>query len=571
VRRAVLAAGLVVIFAFSWLFRFNDPNGSFAQLTDDHFFYLVRGWQILFGDLPVRDFVDHGAPLYYYVAAAVQWLGGRGTQSEIIFSVTMISLGAALTFWLAQRASGSLLLGAAAALLQILLAPRFYNYPKILVYAAAVPAIWAWIDRPTWRRLALIALITAIGFLFRHDHGAFVGIAMAVALVGATALPWHRRLSHAVVYAGLVGALLAPYLLFIQTHGGVGAYFRIASAWAARDRARAPLVFPGLFDNPDGVSDAAQTGGAVGRAIATVADNGVAWMFYAELALPLVVLGVLLLIGRQWRPQWPHGRLKIAMVAVLGLALDAGFLRSPLEARLADPSVAHALLLAWLCAVAAAVLWRPAAVLRPSMASRGRLAGLPIVASAGAFVLVFTMALSMNFYDRFDAATMLDGPWTAVRRAAYMNGVLARSWPLERLATPEDDGPLRLAFYLRACTKPTDRVFMQHYLPQVLALAERPFAGGHADLRPGFFATPEEQRLTVARLQRQSVPVAMLETGDSLAAFRESFPVVAAYLDEHYVLAGERDVDGRFVVRLLVSRAAVPTRTYAPLDWPCFV
>ena len=62
----------VGIFVASWLFRFNDPGGSFAGLTDDHFFYVVRGWQILFGDIPVRDFVDHGAPLYYYVGAAVQ-------------------------------------------------------------------------------------------------------------------------------------------------------------------------------------------------------------------------------------------------------------------------------------------------------------------------------------------------------------------------------------------------------------------------------------------------------------------------------------------------------------------
>jgi hypothetical protein len=32
---------------FSWFFRFNDPNGGFAGLTDGHFFYLLRGWQIL--------------------------------------------------------------------------------------------------------------------------------------------------------------------------------------------------------------------------------------------------------------------------------------------------------------------------------------------------------------------------------------------------------------------------------------------------------------------------------------------------------------------------------------------
>jgi hypothetical protein len=64
-RSCVVAVTAAIVFAFSWLFRFNDPGGSFAGLTDDHFFYVVRGWQILFGDLPVRDFVDHGAPLFY--------------------------------------------------------------------------------------------------------------------------------------------------------------------------------------------------------------------------------------------------------------------------------------------------------------------------------------------------------------------------------------------------------------------------------------------------------------------------------------------------------------------------
>lgn len=66
-----MAAVAACVFVFSWFFRFNDPNGGFAGLTDDHFFYLLRGWQILLGELPVRDFVDHGAPLYFYVSAAV--------------------------------------------------------------------------------------------------------------------------------------------------------------------------------------------------------------------------------------------------------------------------------------------------------------------------------------------------------------------------------------------------------------------------------------------------------------------------------------------------------------------
>jgi hypothetical protein len=67
-------------------------------MTDDHLFYAVRGWQILFGELPSRDFVDHGAPLHWFLAAAAQVLLGRSTNAEILFTVTMIAFGVALTF-----------------------------------------------------------------------------------------------------------------------------------------------------------------------------------------------------------------------------------------------------------------------------------------------------------------------------------------------------------------------------------------------------------------------------------------------------------------------------------------
>src|SRR5688572_32860751 len=113
------AAVALIVFFSVWLLRFNDPGGSFAGLTDDHFFYLVRGWQMLFGDLPVRDFVDHGAPLYYYVGAAVQLVMGRGTLSELLFSVTVLAACASATFWLAVRGSGSIAAGLAGAAFQI--------------------------------------------------------------------------------------------------------------------------------------------------------------------------------------------------------------------------------------------------------------------------------------------------------------------------------------------------------------------------------------------------------------------------------------------------------------------
>src|SRR4029079_7355596 len=110
-----------------------------------------------------------------------------------------------------------------------------------------------------------------------------------------------------------------------------------------RDRAREPVVWPGLFDNPDGASDEAKAGSLVAK----VRDNGAAWVYYTEILLPFFALFVLAASRDGFRPEWPHAPEKLAMVALLGAALDAGFLRSPLEARLADPSVPR--VIRWAC------------------------------------------------------------------------------------------------------------------------------------------------------------------------------------------------------------------------------
>jgi hypothetical protein len=569
-RRAVAMALLAaLVFAFSWLFRFNDPGGAFAGLTDDHFFYVVRGWQILFGELPVRDFVDHGAPLYYYLAAAVQTVFGRGTLSEVAFSVTMLSAAAALTFWLAARASGWMLLGLAGVAFHILLEPRYYNYPKVLVYALAIPLLWRFADRQDgWSRAGLAA-ITAIGFLFRHDHGGLVALAVAALLALMTGTPWRDRLRHAAVYGALVIAMLAPYLAFIELNGGFLQYTEQSAAWAARERARAPIEFPGLFDNPDGASPASTGPAGPARAIAAIRDNWVAWLFYAEIALPFIALLVLLLSREAARPDWRHGAAKIGSVAVLGVALNDFFLRSPLEARLADPSVPHAILIAWLLATVPVLLFKRAAW-RPSRAwqiGAGRVAvtGVTVI-----LIAVIAVAQTGTVRRRLESAAVNQGATRAVERAAHVAGVLRTEWEPEWWEQQEKRPELiTLSLYLYRCTRPDDRVFVQMYMPQVLALARRGFAGGHADLRPGFFTSEAAQALTLERLQRQSVPVVLLETPDEGDGFRESFPRIQAYFDERYDVAGQHRFDERFPVTLLVRKDSAATRRYEPLGWPC--
>jgi hypothetical protein len=565
-RAALIGALCVGIVVFSWLFRFNDPGGSFAGLTDDHFFYLVRGWQILFGDLPVRDFVDHGAPLYYYVGAAVQTIFGRGTLSELVFSTTVLSLGAAMTFWLTTTASGSIWAGLAGSLLHVWLGPRFYNYPKVLVYAAAIPLLWWFAERPSARLRAGIAVVTVVAFLFRHDHGAFVGFAAVVLMMSLTQLRLAERLRHVVIYVALVAALVAPYLVFIQINGGLISYFRQASAWAERDRARETVVWPGLFDNPEGVSDAAKDGSLV----AVVRDNGAAWMYYTEILLPFFALFVLAVSRDGFRPEWPHAKAKLAMVAVLGAVLDAGFLRSPLEARLADPSVPLVILVGWLLVAIPRMLRNPESLRTPLAPYRALLTGVTALVTA-AIMLVLVVLVSGDFYRRLDKASMTERFGKAFERAGNVWGQLQLEWDLRTWVNYKERPDLiTLSLYVNACTAPTDRVLVESYLPQVLAIARRAFAGGHADLRPGFFESEDAQQLTLARLRRQSVPLILLDTDDSLRSFHRSFPIVTAYIDQEYRQAGTHEFDGRFGISLWVRKDRTPTSTWEPLGWPCY-
>ena len=150
--------------------------------------------------------------------------------------------------------------------------------------------------------------------------------------------------------AALSLAMVAPYLVFIQLNGGLE---RVPSAGdgVGRRRARADAcpVARTLRQSRRRVGGGAQ-GAPLQRAVAVVRDNRVAWLYYFEIALPILALLVVGLSRDAFRPGWPHAIPKIAVVAILGLILDAGFLRSPLQARVADPSVPHAILLAWLAA-----------------------------------------------------------------------------------------------------------------------------------------------------------------------------------------------------------------------------
>ena len=131
-----------------------------------------------------------------------------------------------------------------------------------------------------------------------------------------------------------------------------------------------------------------------------------------------------------------------------------------------------------------------------------------------------------------------------------------------------EDPPIEaLGWYLFECTARDDRVFVTFFAPDLYFYAERPFAGGQVYLQPGWHGSEADQRLTIERLETQHVPV-VIERAD--ADYRTSFPLVHAWVQEHYRPAPALAPANMRAYRLLVDRRVTPTGIYEPLGAPCF-
>jgi hypothetical protein len=238
----VLAIGVAVA---TFVYRFNQLGGTLGGFENDHFVQLSTARQIVGGDMPFRDYNEIGAPLTSFSSAVGQMVGGHALLPDALLTIGSIALATAIIFWLAARASGSIAIASVITFIAVALAPRPYAYPKVLLYSAGILAAWRYVDRPSTARLAALGCVIGVAFLFRHDHGAYLGffaLAILFALEGRT-----RSFANRAAFVTVVAAAWAiPYLAVMQLNGGVVEYFRKAMVYASRDAERTSFIAPRL-------------------------------------------------------------------------------------------------------------------------------------------------------------------------------------------------------------------------------------------------------------------------------------------------------------------------------------
>jgi hypothetical protein len=222
-----------------------------VALFDTNFYSLFEATGVLAGDHPYRDFFEWGIPLPVALSAATQRLVGYRMIGEfVLIHWTAIIAGAMLSFAIGHRLTRSAPVSALMALLAVTVLPDTptFHYPKLFLYPLAIWLGLRYMDAPTIGRAAVLGLVTALAFLFRHDHGIYVGIAAVLAWSlsrWTSPRPWRLLRRDGAAFSGAAAALLAPWLVLVQVNEGVVDYVRTRSdlydMWSAHGTYRALL------------------------------------------------------------------------------------------------------------------------------------------------------------------------------------------------------------------------------------------------------------------------------------------------------------------------------------------
>jgi hypothetical protein len=536
---AVFTAIAVALLTAGWRFL------TFSGFNNDHYIYLAGAQQMVLGEWPVRDFVDPGWPLMYGVSAAARLLLGRELWVELFVVASAFAIGAAFTLMAAARLSGSILLALMVTLLEIGLNPRSFGYPKLLLYALAGWAFVAASRSMTHRRAVLLAALTVVAFLFRHDHGVYIGAGSLVAVVLGSARegaqPTVRR---GAIFAVGVLLFVLPWAIFVQYQAGFIDYFTPALEFSRAEAEGTMLRSLPWID---------RTGGPV----ATQA-NWEGWLFYLFYAIPLGSLWLAWSRARSGRERWAGESAGIAAVAVMAIAMNVGFLRTPLAARLPDAGAPAAILGA--CLLGAAFDVRATALRRVALG----VAAAVFVLTAQAVSVVADVPGELN------RAGVLARSGAIGDRIDDLRSRLRATLP-QGSHVPSRNSEALLPFYgfVERCTSPRDRFVMTGLSPDVFVLANRGFAGGQMAYRPAFYDSERAQRKAIDRMASQSVPFVIVALEEE-AQFRGALPLVAAYVDSHYEPMTQVAVPSTRGLQLLVEKGRRSDGTDQATGWPCF-
>ena len=623
--RRRLGSGAAGAAIFVGVFLYVLPEA--VELIDDHFMHVAWGRQLLYGRWPVRDMVVLGLPLQYALSAAFESAFGYRLLSEGLIVALAFASGALLTFVLARRASGSTLIGMLAAAFQVAVAPRTYGYPKIVLYAAAILALWMYVDRPSRRRLALLAAIVAVGFYLRHDHGLYLAIVAGGMVILRHADDWAVGWRRLATLAALCALAIAPYLIYAQSQIGVVSYVNDIRAIAEREHnqnrfegwppwplssvddvvrwpADPPNATIGVRWNASAPEDARRAA-AARYGLQVEEDGPVEAGRY--LLTDISTDNVRALIGDPVIDDTSGVNRSTGIVPLQGLRLGRLHLLAGLDA----PDASAAFLFYVLIALLLLTLLR--LVSAPHRDATTRLEHLRIAATVLVGVVTalgfLREPLTIRIPDAVVAPAIIGAWWIGpvlrrprawreylvavatlvmliptIRSTVVIGAVPSRAERVRHLpaiwqqlsVSPPFEGwqatgsaKYQAARYVRDCTAPQDPLLVLWFAPDLYYYSDRPFAGRLGFYLEGYWTSADHERANIAALERDRPVIVLMEPGRTSTDLY-TYPQLLDYVATHYHVLGElQSRDGRRV-RVHARNDRTPSGADVATGWPCF-
>jgi hypothetical protein len=532
--------------------------GAAEQIFDTNFLFLWEATPLLAGDHPYRDFYEMGWPLMTLMSAGVQWAVGYRLVGEFLIQWTFMVASVLVGFHLAIRTSRSVWASLTTTVIAIAIvaATPTYHFPKLFFYPVAVWVAWWYLEAPNVRRGVVVGLVTAAAFLYRHDHGVYIGVGAMLAFVLARVINpasrrWQSSAREVVAFTAAVALPLLPWAILVQRNEGLIDYVRTRAEWGAMWSAHG-FPYEALRDfNPASVI----TAGVLPSRV--TAEH---WLVQLTLLLPVFVLlrvadGVVSDRDDKRQPSSDACRTVIAAAMVIVVALrlfreDSYFVAVlPLAAALGAQLLAGP-------GPGATPVWR---IVQRVLAISALF--LTCVAAVG-YLNAWDLLKPSEFNELGPTFHQLltSPPIDALQPGETALQVQHADWP-----TIDSDRRKKILLrYMHDCTRDGDRILVTGSTPyDVDYYVERPIAGGHIEWHHGWRSDPIHARESLQLLQNQSVPFAF-STNDPVLDDLEKYPDIRYYFEQNYdALEGSHG-------QLLVDRRRQPTGRFGALGFPCF-
>ena len=279
-----------------------------------------------------------------------------------------------------------------------------------------------------------------------------------------------------------------------DTHGinRPGHVLEFEPPWFLKLQRRVPLVrlrfLPGVFSR----------------------GNAESFFYYVTFLLPVVGLALVALLLRRERISRPEAAV-VGMACVLCIIIVQTLVRGSPDSRLPDVASPISVVGAWVCATVLGFSVGGARIARRTCAALVAVVVMVTLWSVGTFAQVSTS---------LENTQILSGPAGVWQRLGVVAERL-KMRPIDNWAR-RSSGIGALMRYAFECTLDTDRLVAAWFAPEVYFYTERAFAGGQVYLIQRWHNSPEDQRLTIERLERQRVPI-VIEKDDW--EYKTTFPL----------------------------------------------